>query len=67
MSQAEDGHGSKKLAPLVMGAIGVVFGDIGTSPLYTLKEAFCHSYGLHPDRDNVFGILCLVFWAILLV
>ena len=67
MSQAEDGHGSKKLAPLIMGAIGVVFGDIGTSPLYTLKEAFGHAYGLHPDRDNVYGILSLVFWAILLV
>jgi len=67
MSQVENGHGSKKLAPLVMGAIGVVFGDIGTSPLYTLKEAFGHAYGLHPDRDNVYGILSLVFWAILLV
>ena len=67
MSQAVDGHGSKKLAPLIMGAIGVVFGDIGTSPLYTLKEAFGHSYGLHPDKENVYGILSLVFWAMLLI
>ncbi len=67
MSQAADGHGSKKLAPLVMGAIGVVFGDIGTSPLYTLKEAFGHAYGLQPNEANVLGILSLVFWAMLLV
>lgn len=67
MSQAESGHGSKKLAPLIIGAIGVVFGDIGTSPLYTLKEAFGHAYGLHLDQDNVYGILSLVFWAMLLI
>ncbi len=67
MSHEEAGHGSKKLAPLVMGAIGVVFGDIGTSPLYTVKEAFGHSYGLHPDQANVYGILSLVFWAMLLI
>ena len=67
MSHTEDGHGSKKLAPLIMGAIGVVFGDIGTSPLYTLKEAFGHSYGLHVNEANVLGILSLVFWAMLLV
>lgn len=66
MSHAEAGHGSKKLAPLIMGAIGVVFGDIGTSPLYTLKEAFGH-YGLKVNEANVFGILSLVFWAMLLV
>lgn len=66
MSHAETGPGSKKLAPLIMGAIGVVFGDIGTSPLYTLKEAFGH-YGLKVNEANVFGILSLVFWAMLLV
>ncbi len=67
MSHTEDGHGSKKLVPLIMGAIGVVFGDIGTSPLYTLKEAFGHAYGLQLNEANVFGILSLVFWAMLLV
>ena len=53
--------------PLVLGAIGVVFGDIGTSPLYTLKEAFGEKYGLHPDPANVLGILSRVFWAMMLV
>jgi len=52
---------------LVIGAIGVVFGDIGTSPLYTLKEAFGHQYGLQPDAANVLGVLSLVFWAMMLI
>ncbi|UKE64065.1 KUP/HAK/KT family potassium transporter [Xanthomonas translucens pv. poae] len=52
---------------MVLGAIGVVFGDIGTSPLYTLKEAFSPHYGLTPDHDTVLGILSLVFWALMIV
>ncbi len=52
---------------LVVGAIGVVFGDIGTSPLYTLKEAFSPHYGLHNDHDTVLGLLSLAFWALNLV
>ncbi len=55
------------LRALVVGAIGVVFGDIGTSPLYTLKEAFGHQYGLKPDDANVLGVLSLVFWAMVLI
>ncbi len=54
-------------AALVLGAIGVVFGDIGTSPLYTLKEAFGEHYGLAATQNNVLGILSLVFWAMILV
>ena len=65
-TQARDAA-PKKSWPLVLGAIGVVFGDIGTSPLYTLKEAFGEKYGLHPDPANVLGILSLVFWAMMLV
>lgn len=52
---------------LVVGAIGVVFGDIGTSPLYTLKEAFSSHYGLTGDHDTVLGVLSLGFWALMLV
>lgn len=52
---------------VMLTAIGVVFGDIGTSPLYTLKEAFSPHYGLTPDHDTVLGILSLVFWALMLV
>lgn len=52
---------------LVVAAIGVVFGDIGTSPLYTLKEAFTPHYGLGNDHDTVLGLLSLVFWALNIV
>ncbi|MEO8160438.1 MAG: potassium transporter Kup [Arenimonas sp.] len=55
------------MLPLVVGAVGVVFGDIGTSPLYTLKEAFSPHYGLAPDHGNVLGVLSLIVWALLLV
>ncbi len=68
MSQQQTGeHGSQRSWPLVLGAIGVVFGDIGTSPLYTLREAFDHKYGLALDAANILGILSLVFWALTLV
>jgi KUP system potassium uptake protein len=55
------------LAGLIVGAVGVVFGDIGTSPLYTIKEAFIPHYGLTPDHPTVLGILSLVFWALMIV
>ena len=61
------GHGKGGLAGLVVGAIGVVFGDIGTSPLYTLKEAFSPHYCLVANHDTVLGILSLVFWALMAV
>ena len=60
-------HGGAGLASLVVGAIGVVFGDIGTSPLYTLKQAFGPHYGLVANHDTVLGILSLVFWALTMV
>ncbi|RNF84224.1 potassium transporter Kup [Montanilutibacter psychrotolerans] len=61
------GHGKQGLPGLVVGAIGVVFGDIGTSPLYTLKEAFSPHFGLVGNHDTVLGILSLVFWALMVV
>ena len=57
----------RRLALLTLTALGVVYGDIGTSPLYTLKEAFSAERGLAPSVGNVYGILSLVFWAIMLV
>ena len=57
----------KRLAPLVVGAIGVVFGDIGTSPLYTLRECFTGAHGLPLTAPNVYGILSVIFWAITVV
>ncbi|MEO8039388.1 MAG: potassium transporter Kup [Betaproteobacteria bacterium] len=53
------------LLTLALGAVGVVFGDIGTSPLYTMKEAFGAAHGLALTHDNVLGILSLVFWSLI--
>ncbi|QJR11898.1 Low affinity potassium transport system protein kup [Usitatibacter rugosus] len=53
----------KAIAPLVVGAIGVVFGDIGTSPLYALKEAFSPEYGIPLSRTSVLGLLSLIVWS----
>ena len=52
---------------LSLAALGVVYGDIGTSPLYAIKECFAGSYGLAPTAENVLGVLSLVFWSLLLV
>jgi KUP system potassium uptake protein len=60
-------HGKIGLSGLIVGAIGVVFGDIGTSPLYTIKEAFTPHYGLTPDHATVLGVLSLVFWSLMIV
>ena len=60
-------HGQIGLAGLMVGAIGVVFGDIGTSPLYTLREAFSPHYGLVADHDTVLGVLSMIFWSLMLV
>ncbi len=55
------------LAALTLGALGVVFGDIGTSPLYAMKETFSPEHGLKADPTAVFGVLSLIFWAITIV
>lgn len=55
------------LAKLTLGALGVVYGDIGTSPLYALRECFAGSRPLPPTRPNVLGILSLIFWSLLLI
>ena len=61
-------HASSKrrVAALALGAVGVVYGDIGTSPLYTLKEVF-GPHGVPASHDNVLGALSLVFWSLILV
>ena len=55
------------LSKLALGAIGVVFGDIGTSPLYALKESFVGHHPLAVDRAHVFGVLSLIFWTMMIV
>ena len=57
----------KDLARLSLGALGVVYGDIGTSPLYAMKECFALPHGVAISLGNVLGILSLVFWALTLI
>ena len=55
------------MMPLVVGAVGVVYGDIGTSPLYTLRTAFTGSYGLSLTPGNVLGVLSVIVWALVII
>jgi KUP system potassium uptake protein len=59
-------HGAD-LTKLALGALGVVYGDIGTSPLYAVKECVTMPHGVVPGHENILGVLSLVFWAITLV
>jgi KUP system potassium uptake protein len=52
---------------LALGALGVVYGDIGTSPLYTFRECFHEVTGIAVDRVSVFGVLSLVFWGVMII
>jgi len=65
VSPQDHHHGD--LGALTLGAIGVVYGDIGTSPLYALKECLSPHHGLSPSRDNVLGLLSLMTWSLLMV
>jgi len=61
-------HGPKERLPkLMLGAIGVVYGDIGTSPLYAMKESFLGPHPLAVDRLHIFGVLSLIFWSLMLI
>lgn len=57
----------RELSILVLGALGVVFGDIGTSPLYTLREAFTGTHGLVIEPASVLGILSLIIWSLIII
>src|SRR3989339_2267417 len=56
-----------QLSALTLAALGVVFGDIGTSPLYALRECFRGTHAMATTPQNIFGIVSLIFWALLLV
>jgi KUP system potassium uptake protein len=66
-AEAQQPPRGKTLRRLTIAALGVVYGDIGTSPLYAIKESFHPSHGLDLTQANVLGILSLVFWALALV
>ena len=57
----------RRLAALALGALGIVYGDIGTSPLYAFRECFKTAYGLYPTPDAVYGLLSLIAWSLILV
>jgi KUP system potassium uptake protein len=61
---ADRGH---RLARLSLAALGVVFGDIATSPIYAIRECFHGEYGIEASPANVMGILSLMFWALVLI
>ena len=63
---AGHGHGASKAA-LAVGAIGIVFGDIGTSPLYAFRETFAGGANIAIDRLHVYGVVSLIFWSMLIV
>ncbi|MBV4493947.1 potassium transporter Kup [Pseudomonas sp. SWRI12] len=60
-------HSAAKPLSMLVAAVGVVYGDIGTSPLYTLKEVFSGAYGVPVNHDGVLGILSLIFWSLIWV
>ncbi len=60
-------HDKGSMPALTLAAMGVVFGDIGTSPLYALKECFSPEHGIPFSTEAVFGVISLVFWAFLIV
>ena len=63
-----DNHSHKaSVGILTVGALGIVFGDIGTSPLYTLKECLHSGGGGHPTEADLYGVLSLIFWALMMV
>lgn len=67
MSSHAPPKGKSELAKLSLAALGIVYGDIGTSPLYAMRECFSPPHGTHVTHDNVLGILSLFFWALTLV
>jgi len=67
MHNAGNKPDSKRIATLALAALGVVYGDIGTSPLYAIRECFFGPHGVEPTRANVLGALSLIFWTLVLV
>ncbi|BAK66293.1 putative potassium transport system protein Kup [Sphingobium sp. SYK-6] len=63
----ETGHAADGLTKLALAAMGIVFGDIGTSPIYAFRETFAGHHPLEPDRLHIYGVLSLIFWSMMIV
>jgi KUP system potassium uptake protein len=61
------GHAQGPLYKLVIGAVGIVYGDIGTSPIYAFRETFAGHHTLIPDRLHIYGVLSLIFWTMMII
>ena len=61
------GHAHGSLAKMMVGAVGIVFGDIGTSPIYAFRETFAGHHTLRPDDLHIYGVLSLIFWSMLII
>src|SRR6202789_213886 len=66
-SVSASAHHKAPLAALTVGALGVVFGDIGTSPLYTLRECLRGTGSGAPAPEDIYGLLSLIFWSLTMV
>src|SRR4030095_13288679 len=66
-ASSEPSSRTRHLLSLSLGALGVVYGDIGTSPLYAVRECFHGPHAIVPTPENVMGVLSLVFWSLVLV
>ena len=51
----------------MVGAVGIVFGDIGTSPIYAFRETFAGHHTLAPDPLHIYGVLSLIFWSMMII
>ena len=60
-------HSAKYTAALSLAALGIVYGDIGTSPIYALRESFLEEHGVHATPANIMGVLSLIFWSLIVV
>ena len=70
VATADQQHGHQpqgSLAKLMVGAVGIVFGDIGTSPIYAFRETFAGHHSLEPDPLHIYGVLSLIFWSMLII
>ncbi|MES2832086.1 MAG: potassium transporter Kup [Pseudomonadota bacterium] len=63
----ESTHQKSTTSALTLAAIGIVYGDIGTSPLYTLKEVFSKQHGLPLTEANLFGVISLILWGLIII
>jgi KUP system potassium uptake protein len=61
------GHAKAGAAALTLGALGVVFGDIGTSPLYALQQVFRGAHTIQPNPERIYGVLSLIFWSVTII